>query len=98
MTSGAGRVVETVDTQNVVYVVDDDPGMRDALKSLLGSVGLRVEAFGAASEFLGKKLPDAAVCLVVTLFLGLYPPPMIHQVSVASEKVAAHATVPHATR
>jgi FixJ family two-component response regulator len=62
-------VVETVDTQNVVYVIDDDPGMRDALKSLLGSVGLRVEAFGAASEFLGKKLPDAAVCLVVDVRL-----------------------------
>jgi NADH-quinone oxidoreductase subunit N len=40
----------------------------------------------------------AAVCLVVTLFLGLYPPPMIHQVSAATEKVAAHATVPHAAR
>jgi FixJ family two-component response regulator len=63
------RVVETVDTQSVVYVIDDDAGMRDALKSLLGSVGLRVEAFGAASEFLGKNLPDAAVCLVVDVRL-----------------------------
>jgi FixJ family two-component response regulator len=68
-TSGAVRVVETVDTQSVVYVIDDDAGMRDALKSLLGSVGLRVEAFGAASEFLGKNLPDAAVCLVVDVRL-----------------------------
>ena len=68
-TSGAVRVVETVDTQSVVYVIDDDVGMRDALKSLLGSVGLRVEAFGAASEFLGKNLPDAAVCLVVDVRL-----------------------------
>jgi FixJ family two-component response regulator len=51
--------------QRVVYVIDDDASMRESLKSLFGSVGLRVEAFGAAPEFFGKKLPDAAVCLVV---------------------------------
>jgi len=64
-----GGVGEAIDTQSVVYVIDDDVGMREALKSLLGSVGLRVEVFGAASEFLGKKLPDAAVCLVVDVRL-----------------------------
>jgi len=62
-------VGETVDTQSVVYVIDDDIGMQDALKSLLGSVGLRVETFGGASDFLGKKLPDAAICLVVDVRL-----------------------------
>jgi FixJ family two-component response regulator len=62
-------VGEAIDTPSVVYVIDDDIGMREALKSLLRSVGLRVETFGAASEFLGKKLPDAAVCLVVDVRL-----------------------------
>src|SRR5882757_6010357 len=64
-----GGVGEAIDTQSVVYVIDDDAAMREALKSLLGSVGLRVEAFGAAPEFLGKKLPNAAICLVVDVRL-----------------------------
>jgi FixJ family two-component response regulator len=63
------KLDESVDTQSVVYIIDDDAGMREALTSLLGSVGLRVETFVAASEFLGKKLPDAATCLVVDIRL-----------------------------
>jgi FixJ family two-component response regulator len=60
---------EAVQDQKVVYVIDDDPSMRDSLKSLLGSVGLRVELFDSASEFFGRKLPDAAICLVVDVRL-----------------------------
>jgi FixJ family two-component response regulator len=62
-------VKETVEEQRVVYVIDDDASMRDSLKSLFGSVGLHVEAFGAAPEFFGQKLPDAAICLVVDVRL-----------------------------
>jgi FixJ family two-component response regulator len=60
---------EVVEEQSIVYVIDDDASMRESLKSLFGSVGLRVEAFGAAPEFLGKKLPNAAICLVVDVRL-----------------------------
>ena len=60
---------ETINTQRIVYVIDDDTSMRESLKSLFSSVGLRVETFGAAPEFLGKELPDAAVCLVVDVRL-----------------------------
>jgi FixJ family two-component response regulator len=60
---------EVVEEQSAVYVIDDDPSMRESLKSLFGSVGLRVETFGAAPEFFGKKMPDAAVCLVVDVRL-----------------------------
>ncbi|HKB90186.1 MAG TPA: hypothetical protein VKC60_06685, partial [Opitutaceae bacterium] len=56
---------ETVEAQRVVYVIDDDVSMRESLKSLFASVGLRVEVFGSASEFFAKRLPDAAICLVV---------------------------------
>jgi FixJ family two-component response regulator len=62
-------VIDAVETQRVVFVIDDDPAMRDSLKSLFSSVGLRVEAFGSAPEFLGNKLPNAAVCLVVDIRL-----------------------------
>ncbi|HEY5073819.1 MAG TPA: response regulator, partial [Pyrinomonadaceae bacterium] len=59
----------TADTQRIVYVIDDDSSMRESLRSLLGSVGLRVETFGAAPEFFVKKLPDTAMCLVVDVRL-----------------------------
>jgi FixJ family two-component response regulator len=62
-------VKETVEAQRVVYVIDDDSSMREGLVSLFGSVGLYVETFGSASEFFTKKLPDAAICLVVDVRL-----------------------------
>jgi FixJ family two-component response regulator len=62
-------VKETVEEKRVVYVIDDDASMRDALRSLLASVGLRVETFGSAPDFFGSKLPDAAICLVVDVRL-----------------------------
>ncbi|WP_291577182.1 response regulator [Bradyrhizobium sp.] len=60
---------ETVEAQKAVYVIDDDASMRESLRSLFSSVGLRVKAFGSASEFFVEKLPDAAVCLVVDVRL-----------------------------
>jgi FixJ family two-component response regulator len=53
----------------VVIVVDDDPSLREALSSLLRSVGLRVELFGSAPELLQTKLPDVASCLVLDIRL-----------------------------
>lgn len=53
----------------VVFLIDDDPSVRDALKSLLRSVGLEVQAFGSAQEFLHTKRPDAPACLVLDVRL-----------------------------
>ncbi len=53
----------------VVLVVDDDPSLREALSSLLRSVGLRVEVFGSAPEMLEAPLPDTASCLVLDIRL-----------------------------
>jgi len=53
----------------VVFVVDDDPSLREALSSLLRSVGFRVEVFGSAPELLQTKLPDVASCLVLDIRL-----------------------------
>ena len=49
----------------VVFVVDDDPSVREAVKSLMGSVGLAVETFASAQEFLHSKRPDVPSCLVL---------------------------------
>jgi FixJ family two-component response regulator len=53
----------------VVFVVDDDSRVRDALLSLLTSVGLDVAVFGSASAFLEAEKPDAPACLVLDLEL-----------------------------
>jgi RNA polymerase sigma factor (sigma-70 family) len=53
----------------IVYVVDDDPSLRDALQSLMHSVGLRAQTFGSAQEFLSSRRPDAPACLVLDVGL-----------------------------
>jgi FixJ family two-component response regulator len=53
----------------IVFIVDDDFRMREALSSLLSSVGLRVAAFGSASDFLSSEKPDSPACLVLDLEL-----------------------------
>nr|WP_255607739.1 response regulator transcription factor [Ancylobacter sp. Lp-2] len=53
----------------MVIVVDDDQPLREALSSLFRSIGLRVELFGSAAEFLAARLPDVPRCLVLDIRL-----------------------------
>lgn len=53
----------------VVFVVDDDAGMRHSLGNLMRSIGLQVEAFASAQEFLRRKRPDMPACLVLDVRL-----------------------------
>jgi FixJ family two-component response regulator len=53
----------------IVFVVDDDYRVREALSSLIESAGLRVTAYGSAAEFLEAEKPDAPACLVLDLQL-----------------------------
>ena len=55
--------------ESIVFVVDDDPSVRSAIKRLIGSVGLQVELFGSAREFLASKLPNVPACLVLDIRL-----------------------------
>ena len=57
------------DIDGVVFVVDDDRSMRESLKDLIQSVGLRVEAFASAQEFLRGKRDDLPSCLVLDVRL-----------------------------
>ena len=57
------------ETDGVVFVVDDDAPLRESLKNLIRSVGLRVEAFPSAQEFLRSKRPDVPGCLVLDVRL-----------------------------
>jgi FixJ family two-component response regulator len=63
------RSRETKGDTPVVFVVDDDDSVRDALSSLFRSVGLQVELFDSAAKFLQRKIPDAACCLVLDVRL-----------------------------
>jgi FixJ family two-component response regulator len=53
----------------VVFVVDDDAPVRESLKNLIGSVGLRAELFASTQEFLRSKRPDVPSCLVLDVRL-----------------------------
>ena len=53
----------------IVFVVDDDAGMRASIAGLLKSAGLRSECFGAAEDFLRSNRPDVPSCLVLDVSL-----------------------------
>ena len=53
----------------IVIVIDDDPGVREALGSLLRSVGLQSILHGSVAEFLKARRPDGAACLVLDVRL-----------------------------
>jgi FixJ family two-component response regulator len=53
----------------IVFVVDDDALVRDAIEDLLESVGLEVRLFASAAEFLETRRPDVPACLVLDVRL-----------------------------
>jgi FixJ family two-component response regulator len=53
----------------IVFVVDDDPSVREGLDSLFRSIKLAVQTFGTAEEFLRFKRPDAPGCIVLDVRL-----------------------------
>ena len=53
----------------VVFIIDDDRAIREALQSLLRSVGFRVELFDSASGFMESPLPDAPSCIILDIRL-----------------------------
>lgn len=55
--------------RQVVFVIDDDASMRDAVSRLLNAVGLTVQTFASAREFLAGKLPDVPGCAVLDVRL-----------------------------
>jgi FixJ family two-component response regulator len=89
--------------QPIIYILDDDYRVREALSSLLQSSGLRVEAFASAQEYLEFKKPDCPGCLILDLQLpgmsglelqqeiaGEHAPPIIF--------VTGHGDVPSSVR
>jgi FixJ family two-component response regulator len=59
----------TPELRSVVFIVDDDISIRDALCTLIRSVGLEVRTFTSGPEFLNAALPDVPACLVLDVRL-----------------------------
>jgi FixJ family two-component response regulator len=59
-----------VDLQDhIVFILDDDRRIREALSDLLASFEMRAVAFGSAAEYLAHPKPDVAACLVLDMEL-----------------------------
>ena len=91
-------------SEPIVYVVDDDLSVRQALSSLIRSVGLRVETFASARDFLRHPRPDAPSCLVLDVLLpdssGLDLPGELRTsgVHIPIIFITGHGTIPMSVR
>lgn len=87
----------------IVFVVDDDHRIREALSSLISSVGLEVAVFSSASEFLESEKPDAPACLILDLQLPGTSGLELQQQLIAGEAlpiifVTGHGDIPSSVR
>ena len=57
------------DRASIVFVIDDDPSVRRAIKRLVESVGLKVELFASAKEFLSSGRPEVPSCMILDVRL-----------------------------
>jgi FixJ family two-component response regulator len=85
---------------SVVYIVDDDSSVRDAISNLLESVGLRAQTFGSTEEFLVATRTEAPSCLVLDVMLpgmrGLEFQEMLKKngISIPIIFITAHGDIP----
>jgi len=90
--------------QNCVFIVEDDPSMRNALKNLLRSVGLEPAVYASAQEFLETRRPDAPSCLILDVRLpGLSGLDLQRELSAANIQIpiifiTAHGDIPMSVR
>lgn len=88
----------------IVFLVDDDLAVREALSSLIRSVGLHVEAFASAQDFLQFRPPDAPACLVLDVRMpGLSGLDLQRKLADAGNRVpiifiTAHGDIPMTVR
>jgi FixJ family two-component response regulator/DNA-binding winged helix-turn-helix (wHTH) protein len=68
-TAGSRKIAPNGAAQPTVVVIDDDPDVREALRGLLRTVGLRVELFASVQEFLDSSPQDLPGCLVLDVRL-----------------------------
>ena len=87
----------------IVFVVDDDRRVREALSRLITSAGLAVVTFGSAAEFLEYEKPDASACLVLDLRIpGMDGPELQQQLAEGDAPpivfITGHGDIPSTVR
>jgi FixJ family two-component response regulator len=98
----AATVAKSVDP--IVFVVDDDASMRDALASLLGSVSLRVQCFADPVEFLRAHPDEAVSCLILDVRMPVLSGLELQRVLARMERqipiifISAHGDIPMVVR
>ena len=81
---------QAINMAPVVFVVDDDIDVREGLKSVMGSVGLRCEVFASTSEIPAAQRPaDTVSCLVLDVRL-----PEMSGLDFQAELAGTHADIP----
>jgi len=91
-------------TKSTVFVVDDDQAMRNSLKWLIESVGVPVESFASADEFLAAYQPGHSGCLVLDVRmpgmsgLDLQEYLVEHNIQIPAVIITGHGDVPMAVR
>jgi FixJ family two-component response regulator len=88
MKSGPANVVNSTN-EALVFVVDDDASIREALSSLIRSAGLRVSTFSSAKEYLLQEPPKVPACLVLDVRL-----PGMSGLELQRELTAANKAIP----
>lgn len=90
--------------QSLVYIVDDDPDMRDSLRWLMKTVGIRAQTFASAAEFLRDFTPNGPGCVILdvrmpgTSGLDLFEELVARGEDMPVIFITAHADVPMAVR
>jgi RNA polymerase sigma factor (sigma-70 family) len=93
-----------IENNAIVFIVDDDASVRDALKRLIRSVGLQVELFSSAQEFLHRPRPDVPSCLILDVRLpGMSGLDLQRQMAQTSLQIpvifiTAHGDIPMSVR
>jgi FixJ family two-component response regulator len=88
----------------VVVVIDDDPSVREAIDSLLRSIGLEARSFDSAEKFKRATLPDVPGCIILDVRMpGQSGLDLQRELIDESEKrpiifITAHGDVPMAVR
>src|SRR5262245_24517704 len=91
-------------SESCVFVIEDDPSMRNALKNLLRSVGLETQLFASAQEFLDANRQDLPSCLILDVRLpGLSGLDLQRQLSAGNIHIpiifiTAHGDIPMSVR
>jgi len=87
-----------------VFVVDDDQAMRQSLQWLIESVGMAVETYGSADEFMNNYYPGRAGCLLLDVRmpgmsgLELQQHFVDHEIRIPIIIITGHGDVPMAVR